>query len=259
MNNKYLTTSGIGIKLTKNEFKSCIPSEITTLLDRHGFIVTEGLQWERADLQEYFLKLGDLVHNKQRNQETFLELNGKMEAKEVLRGTGRMPLHRDGLMMQDNVKYVGIYCIDIEVSEGGRTYISDTMKAWKEVPEEIKIAIKENGIEILPQDTTYYLKNEEKWYAFKGIITYHNEDVLNGGLSYRPEEKKSYEIRIPNIAKELSSQYFDTIESVFNLPKFTYYHTWQKGDLLLMNNFSTMHGREAYSGSRNIVQIQVRI
>lgn len=259
MNNKFLTNSGIGIKLTKNEFEKYAPNAITNLIENHGFIAVEGLQWNKADLQEYFLTLGNLVHNKQRDQETFLELNGKMEAKEVLRGTGRMPLHRDGLMMQDNVKYIGIYCIDINVSEGGRTYISDTLKAWQELPTEIKSTIQENGIEILPLDTSYYLKNEERWYAFEGTISYHGEVTLNGGLGYRLQEKKSYAIRIPNIPEELSSQYYDVIESIFEQPKYTYYHSWQNGDLLLLNNFSTMHGREAYYGNRNIVQIQVRI
>ncbi len=259
MNTIKLTPSSIGIKLTNKKFEDYSPIEITTLLDQQGCILIEGLSWSKEDLQLYFSKLGDLVHNEKRARDTFLELNGKMEAKEVLRGTGRMPLHRDGLMMQNNVKYIGIYCLDIDVSEGGRTYISDTLHAWQELPDEIKTALKENGIEILPFDTTYYLKNEEKWYAFDGVISYQGQDTMNGGLSYKSHERKSYAIRIPNISEALSAQYFNRIESVFEQPYYTYHHYWKKGDLLLLNNFSTMHGREAYTGIRDIVQIQVRI
>lgn len=255
----FLTKSNAGIHLSQSEFLVKSPSDIEKMLENHGFILIKGLPWERTDLQHYFSSLGSLVHNRQRHQDTFLELDGKMEAKEVLRGTGRMPLHRDGLMMNNNVKYIGIYCLDIDVNIGGRTYVSDAISAWKLVPQEIKNALKENGIEILPFDTTYYLKNEEKWYPFEGIVNYNENEMMNGGLSYHGGERRSYDIRIPKLSADISSQYFERIEAIFEDPEFTYYHDWQKGDLLLLNNFSTMHGRESYSGLRNIVQIQVSI
>jgi alpha-ketoglutarate-dependent taurine dioxygenase len=250
-----LTFSKKGLLLSAKEFLES--NDIKSLIQEHSFLVVKKLDLSVEDLEVLISKLGGLVKNEKRANGTLLELNGKLEAKEVLRGNGRMPLHRDGLLMQNNVKYTAIYCIDQAISSGGRTYISDTESAWHKVPKDMQELWSKNGIEILPYDTNYYLKNEEKWYPFEGTIEKNGKTYINGGLGYEPHERKSYDIRIKDIDIESSNQYFKRLEAILESDEFTYFHKWECGDLLLFDNLKVMHGREAYIGERNIVQVQV--
>jgi alpha-ketoglutarate-dependent taurine dioxygenase len=39
--------------------------------------------------------------------------------------------------------------------------------------------------------------------------------------------------------------------------RYCYYHSWSEGDLLLLDNKRTLHGREAFKGQRSLANIQV--
>ncbi|MCB0507566.1 MAG: TauD/TfdA family dioxygenase [Chitinophagales bacterium] len=254
-----LTKSGIGIEVAdidNADFFSV--KNITELLNKHHFIAFKQLDWSIENLHQFLSKFGDLVRNEKRKDDTMLTLDGSQHAKEVLRGKGRMPLHRDGLLMEDNVQFVAIFCLDLQDLEGGRTFISDSANAFENYPKEIKEALANNGFELTPLDTNYYLKNEAKWYPFNGLIERNGQTLPNGGLHFKRDETASYNVRFCNIDEETSYQYFETLEKILMHPDYTYYHTWQRGDMLLFDNYYVMHGREAYSGERSLIQMQVK-
>jgi (5R)-carbapenem-3-carboxylate synthase len=111
---------------------------------------------------------------------------------------------------------------------------------------------------LMPCDTSYYLKNEPKWYHFPGTQCRGVKEYINGGLHYHHDERPSYKIRIADIPEETSYDYYNIIEKIYHDDSMTYYHHWEAGDLLLMDNVRTMHGRQAFSGKRSIAQFQVR-
>ncbi len=254
-----LTPSGIGIAVEDATPDFLSRENIENILAQHHFIVLKGLHWDAMQLQEFLGQFGDLVRNQSREKETMLALDGTKVASEVIRGNGRLPLHRDGLLMNAVVKYVGILCIDIdEHIQDGRTYISDSGSAWQQFPDEIKEALIQHGIEGMPHDVTYYLKNEAKWYPFPGTIIHEGKTYMNGSLHYHKGERASYSIRIPNIEEALSYEYYNTLEKILEDKQYTYYHDWQKGDLILFDNRTVLHGREAFEGHRSLVQMQVK-
>ncbi|MCC6570117.1 MAG: TauD/TfdA family dioxygenase [Chitinophagales bacterium] len=255
---KTLIPSGIGIRLNATEFRALTVTEAEQLLAQYQFMVVPGLGWSPAELQAYLEQFGPLVRNQQRDQDTMLTLDGSKVKSEVVRGNGRLPLHRDGLLMNEEVKYVAILCLQFEGVRNGRTYISDNGAAWHAFPQEIKNALTENGIEVLPQDVTYYLKNEAQWYPFPGTLIHRGKTYMNGGLPYHKGERASFIVRIARIGDALSEAYFQTLEQILESPAFTYYHEWSPGDLILFDNRTVLHGREAYEGHRSLVQMQVK-
>jgi alpha-ketoglutarate-dependent taurine dioxygenase len=60
------------------------------------------------------------------------------------------------------------------------------------------------------------------------------------------------------LMKKKSYEYFETLEKILESPAYTYYHTWETGDLILFDNYYVMHGRESYSGERSLIQMQVK-
>lgn len=254
-----LTTSGIGVLVSAvNDDHFFEKENIEKLLEQHHFIIFKKLKWSIDELHNFLSNFGELVRNEKRKEETMLNLDGSQHAKEVLRGKGRMPIHRDGLLMNNDVKYVGIYCLSLENLKGGRTYIVDSANAFDEYPAEIKNVLINNGFELMPHDTNYYIKNEAKWYPFPGTITKNNKQLPNGGLHFKKDERASYDVRFCNIDEEKSYEYFETLEKILEHPKYTCFHSWEIGDLILFDNYYVMHGREAYEGERSLIQMQVK-
>jgi alpha-ketoglutarate-dependent taurine dioxygenase len=176
-----LTLSGIGIQIEGPDAFFFSKENIEAYLAKHHFIVLRKLNWTTDQLHKFLEQFGELVRNEKRENETMLAMDGKRIATEVIRGNGRLPLHRDGLLMNTVVKYVAIMCMQSDVTKGGRTYLSDSGSAWNEFPTEIKEALTGNGIEGMPFDVTYYLKNEAKWYPFPGTFEHNGKTFPNGG------------------------------------------------------------------------------
>lgn len=231
--------------------------QVENWIEEFKFIVFKGFGKDIATVQQWIGRHGELVRNEKRVNDNVLVLDGS-DAREVLKGKGRMPLHCDGLLMNESIRLVCIYGVDFELEAGGRTCITDNETGWDRIPDRIRSAFAENGIEILPCDTSYYIKNEPEWYRFPGIQSRAGRDYINAGLHYHHDEQPSYRIRLAGIPDETSYEYYNTIESIYCDDSMIYYHDWEPGDLLLMDNVRTMHGREAFEGKRSIIQFQVR-
>lgn len=249
--------NGFGV-IIPNELSNLLlqPSAILDLLEKHQFIAFRDTKYNLKEIEDILLQFGSLVQNDRRENDKHLVLDGKKDY-EVIRGNGRLPLHKDGLMMREKVKFIAINCINVQNIISGRTTVCDAMSAWNEVPEYIKTAL-QNGIQVMPGDKSYYINNEDKWYDFEGIVYHNNCPQLNGGLGYFLNENKSWEVRIKDIDEELSYQYYLELHDIYNQDKFMYYHDWNIGDILLLDNRKVLHGREAFEGERHIVQLQVR-
>jgi alpha-ketoglutarate-dependent taurine dioxygenase len=48
------------------------------------------------------------------------------------------------------------------------------------------------------------------------------------------------------------------MEDILEDKKYTYYHNWESGDLILFDNRTVLHGREAFEGERSLIQMQVK-
>ena len=87
---------------------------------------------------------------------------------------------------------------------------------------------------------------EKALYSFAGQVVMY------------PDVPASDDEIIARIGDALSEAYFQTLEQILESPGFTYYHEWSPGDLILFDNRTVLHGREAYEGHRSLVQMQVK-
>jgi (5R)-carbapenem-3-carboxylate synthase len=255
---KGLTKHHKGLLISNATLSSLNHQAVEEWISEYQFVVVKRLNETVDELKNWVSGLGPLVTNKRRVNENVLVLDGSKSEKEVIGGKGRMPLHCDGLLMGEKVRIVAIFCLETDLKSGGRTYISDGEVAWQHISENIKQVIIKNGIEILPCDKDYFVKNEHQYYKFPGVQIKNNQYYLNGGMHYHKGEPSSWLIRIQDINQDLSDEYYHELEKIYEDPEITYHHFWEKGDLLLIDNVKTMHGREAFTGNRIISQFQVK-
>jgi (5R)-carbapenem-3-carboxylate synthase len=249
-----LTASGRGAKITDRSILDFSVEQIRDLVARYQWLAFKK-PVSADELLAYLGKFGRLVEN-DRRQRGVLKLDGSRK-EEVLLGEGFMPLHRDGALMGTDVALVGIHCLEYkDVTGGGRTFISDIESAVKHVPQEYLELIREKGIEGRPVDT-YYTKPSDTWHWIPGFIEVAGKSYLNVGFPYRPGEKASWLVRIPGVDDDRVQAIFETMRSTLMDEKYCYYHEWDEGDVLLLDNKRTLHGREAFQGQRSLANIQV--
>ena len=82
---------------------------------------------------------------------------------------------------------------------------------------------------------------------------------MNGGFPYRPGERASWLMRIPDVDEARFHEMYDAMRRVMMSDEYCYYHEWSEGDLLLFDNRKTFHGREAFRGRRALSNLQVLV
>jgi (5R)-carbapenem-3-carboxylate synthase len=255
--NKYkpLTPSGRGAMITDRRVTDFSVEEIRELIAAYQWLAFKGNPVAEDEVIAYLGRFGGLVQN-DRRKGAVLKIDGSQKD-EVLLGEGFMPLHRDGALMGTNVALVGIFCAEYKnVTGGARTFVSDIDGAMKELPADVLELIREKGIEGRPVDR-YYTKASDKWHWIPGFIDVGGKSFLNVGFPYRPGEKASWLVRIPGVEDERCQAMFEQMRSVLMDERYCYYHSWSEGDLLLLDNKRTLHGREAFKGQRSLANIQV--
>jgi alpha-ketoglutarate-dependent taurine dioxygenase len=269
LTSKYLplTPSGRGARITDRRVTDFSVEELRDLLDEHQWLAFQenpgrahagnGRRTRPVTAEEVtkcLRRLGRLVQN-DRRQGAVLKLDGSKK-EEVLLGEGFMPLHRDGALMGTDVAVVGIFCVEHQDVSGGRTFISDIEGATREVPREYLDLIREKGIEGRPVDR-YYTKAADAWHWIPGFIDVGGKSYLNVGFPYRAGEKASWLVRIPGVDDARVQAIFEEMRAVLMSERYCYYHEWKEGELLLLDNRRTLHGREAFRGRRSLANIQV--
>jgi (5R)-carbapenem-3-carboxylate synthase len=252
-----LTPSGRGALITDRRVTDFSVEEIRDLVARFQWLAFKKNPVSRDEIVDYLGRFGELVRNDRRDGPILTLDASKKDEGEVLLGEGFMPLHRDGALMGTNIAMVGIFCVEYQnVTGGGRTFISDIENGVKEVPAEYLDIIREKGIEGRPVDR-YYIKAADKWHWIPGFLELEGKSFLNVGFPYRKDEKPSWLVRIPGIDEALSDRIFETLREALMSEKYCYYHEWNEGELLLLDNRRTLHGREAFKGQRSLANLQV--
>lgn len=169
-----------------------------------------------------------------------------------------IPMHWDGMYRSHVPEYQIFHCVKApKKGHGGRTIFSNTIKLLKE--EGSTISEKLEGIK-----GTYYRKME--FYNSKVIsplITKHpykSVSVIRYNEPHHP--KKGKLINIPKLEfNGVSDQekFQSELEDLLYSPQYSYAHTWEDGDLVIADNFSLLHAREAFkeNSARHIQRVQV--
>lgn len=250
-----LTPSGRGAKVRDRSLLDFAPEELRALVERYRFIAFQDHPLTTEQVREYLGKFGPLTQN-DRRKDGVLALDGKKKD-EVLLGEGFMPLHKDGALMGTDVALIGIHAIDVKhVTSGGRTFVMDLEGATEEVPKEYLDLLRDKGIEGRPVDS-YYLKSSDTWHRIPGFVEFQGKSFLNVGFPYSEGQKPSWLVRIPGETDARTTEVFDAMRKIFMSPRYCYFHAWTEGEVLLIDNKRTLHGREEFQGQRSLANIQV--
>lgn len=255
-----LTTSGAGVVIEPGRVAGPgLPEYLRSLIEQYRFVV----------LKQAFASVNaavDLLHQFGPVNEAAMRKDGTVivedkDEAEVFRSRFALPLHKDGLLTGFDVVLVGIYCVTFEQIVGGRTYVSDANKALADVPPEYVSALRENGLEGMAVDASGYYRSEYQgvWHHFPAFKAKPGrQETLSIGLPAAEGEPASWLVRVAKVERDLSDKILSSLRACLLAEKYTYFHDWEEGDILLMDNYEVLHGREAWDGRRRqLANIQV--
>lgn len=156
------------------------------------------------------------------------------EAKNYLFSDEAVPFHWDGAFYREPSSLL-FYCMESE-GQGGETLFSNTELIW----ESLSIADKAIAMKV----TLTYETEKKAHYGGKITVPLVQTHPKTGRTILRLAEEVTSEKNPVKLTVEgASKEFFDSLVAKLYDPEFMITHEWKKGDLLLVDNFTYLHGR----------------
>ncbi len=185
-------------------------------------------------LKQYF---GEVSFHKKANQYGVVEISCRNPDSEYLHTSNEyFPLHTDGAYSEFPEGIVTIYC-KIPAAEGGETIIASGKRAYEFVKRK------------------YSQKSEDLFVLDALTIERDSESSTMPIFMKLNERKVAIRYRMDKVAiitpSPTSKQLYKELSHFFNNPKNFVTFKIYSGDLLVIDNFSVLHGRKAFDQGAN--------
>ena len=163
-------------------------------------------------------------------------------------GNGDLAWHSDQSYSERPVFSTLMYAIEIP-EDGGGTWFCDTARAYERLPEGIKqrIAGLQQNFSIEVTVATQHVALSEEQRALKPPVTHPlvrtHPELGRKSLYLSP----AHSTGIADLSEGEGASLLAELEDWAERPEFTYCHDWRVGDVVMWDNTSTMHRRDAFS------------
>lgn len=261
----HLTASGMGALLPwepGDTLEAAGPRIRRAAMDS-GCALVRGLTLDEERFKLLVRSLGTTVdHRFGEGQADLLKLNASREEGKVVTGRGPLPLHTDGLLVGERVDLIILYAAEFSDAPGsGETFVCDQLAAWREMPEALRRVIEERELEYLVTERGYFPTVPESWYTIPTTRDYGRVRSLNLTTAFPPGVLRSWDVRVKGMDGAASERFFAELDAFLHSPRYSYTHRWEVGDLLVIDNQRTLHGRTAISpgGTRVLYRGQLTL
>jgi alpha-ketoglutarate-dependent taurine dioxygenase len=219
------------------------------------FTLKRKLNLSESDLlelaQKESLKVGE-IENKLLHWDFGPVMSMKFDpaAKNYLFSSGAVPFHWDGAFFKEPQTLL-FYCTESE-GEGGETLFVNTEKVWESLSDAEQKECE--GI------TLNYETSKVAHYGGKITLPLVKKHPLTGKTILRMAEQVETELNPVSLKIEGTLDpkgFYDRM--VKKLYEHSFHHQWQRGDLLLVDNHTFLHGRRPLLGNktRSFKRIQI--
>lgn len=174
------------------------------------------------------------------------------DAKNYLFSDESVPFHWDGAFFKEP-QLLLFYCTESD-GTGGETLFCNTERVWKSLTPEEK-----NHFENI---RLRYRTDKIAHYGGEIEVPLVQSHPFSGRTILRMAEKVTSKLN--PVSLEITGtpepeHFYQSLVGKLYQPDFTYTHTWEKGDLVIIDNFTYLHGRKALNRNlkRSFKRIQI--
>ncbi|MBB5936168.1 TauD/TfdA dioxygenase family protein [Streptomyces zagrosensis] len=263
-----LTPSGFGA--LRDDGARADPKTVRELALESGVAVIKGQQFTEEEFREFVSGLGDTISYEDDDDASvgygftdILHLDGTREEGKVITGRGGLPLHTDGVLLSTQVDLIVLYAAEVrELKADGATLVCDQIRAWQELPDDLRAVLDRGYLEYVATERGYFTSVPQGWYPIPTFRDYGRVKSLNLALPFQADEAlASWDVRVPHVPAAESERFFTTLRAHLSSDRYLYEHRWTAGDLVVIDNQRTLHGRRGLtdSASRKLLRGQVTL
>lgn len=175
-----------------------------------------------------------------------------LEAKNYLFSDEAVPFHWDGAFYQEP-RLLLFYCTDSE-GEGGETLFVNTTKIWEDLSADEK--------EICSHVRLVYRTRKLAHYGGEIDVPLVQKHPVTGEVILRMAERVETALNPVGLEikgiEDAESFYQEMVGKLYR-PEYLYAHRWEKGDLVICDNYTYLHGRKilGLNKKRTFKRIQI--
>ena len=234
-------------------------AELKLLFDKHQLVILRN--FIGFTNKEEFSSYGDLWGKV--NLWPFgkvLELIQQDSPKDHIFDHSYVPMHWDGMYRPEIPEYQIFQCIKAPSRlEGGRTVFANSINILKNASESqlktwrLVTATYRRRMEFYNSVTSSALITGHPYKPYE-VLRFNEPHFANQGQLVNPPQ-----LEIRGISDDQVDAFYIGIKKALYAPENTYAHSWQDGDIVIADNFTLLHGREAFhqNSRRHIQRIQI--
>lgn len=217
---------------------------LSALLYGNGFLVFRGQSPDKAQFRRFGGSLAPLLPEAH-------EANPILAVDPEVGGFGRTELifHRDLSYAEHPFLAIALHAVDVEPGQTS-TFVASSTRPYHALPAELKARLEHlQVITALGTDPTGRIRESPQIMA-PGWPRYVHRLVSPHPITGEPvlEVCPMSSVRIESLGFEESEALLQDLFRRIEAPDNVYEHRWHDGDLLIWDNFGTLHARKALAG-----------
>ncbi|MFA5583256.1 MAG: TauD/TfdA family dioxygenase [Bacteriovoracaceae bacterium] len=181
-----------------------------------------------------------------------MEMKYDPKAQNYLFSKEKVPFHWDGAFFREPLKLL-FYCTESSTS-GGETLFTNTEKIWESLPQEIR----EECLKV----TLSYRTEKKAHYGGVIHVPLVQKHPTSGKMILRLAERVHTQmnpVELEISGSKRPEELYQYLKNMLYHPDFVYEHKWEEGDLIVVDNFTYLHGRKALGANekRSFKRIQI--
>ncbi|USQ13869.1 TauD/TfdA family dioxygenase [Legionella lytica] len=186
-----------------------------------------------------------------------MEMKVDTTPKNYLFTEGDVPLHWDGAFHKEP-RFLFFNCLQApETGSGGETVFINTEAAWEAASTTQQAQWRHYALSFHTEKLAHYGGS-----ITRDLINYHPDTqriILRFAEPVGEDYLNPVTVRVNSKSETESQKILNTLSQHLRQPQFMYQHQWQPGDFLIADNFSLLHGRNAFQrhSPRHLRRIQI--
>jgi alpha-ketoglutarate-dependent taurine dioxygenase len=216
---------------TLNELKD-VKDELNTT----GLVIRNNRDLNKEDLKELGRKISPMGKLLKWNFGDLMEMKYNPDNSNYLFSDEEVPLHWDGAFHKEP-SYIIFYCTQTSEVPGGESLFVNTTELYKALSNTDKNSANELSISYTTEKLAHYGGTIN--VPLKQIHPRTEQDILRFAQEVHTQKNP-----VTRKVTKGEAHLCKRLDEMSRQSEFTYEHTWQKGDLLIVDNFTYIHGRK---------------
>jgi alpha-ketoglutarate-dependent taurine dioxygenase len=219
-------------------------------------LVLRGFQLlEKQDFADYCRRWGEVL---KWDSGEVIDLVVEENPDNYLFASGDVPFHWDGAFVKDNPRFFFLQCLDGAADAGGETVFSDTTAVYRDADQELRRRWDQISITYTTEKVTHYGGE-----VTEKLVSRHPSTGVPVLRFAEPLDPKVYKNPVYASVHGMDAAGVDdflaNMAARLHRAAYCYAHAWERGDIVIADNFSLVHGRNAFTGptTRHLQRVEV--